>query len=603
MPRNYVKRNLRAQWSLENLQAAIADIRDKKASIREISRTYKILAYKFVIKNGITNRFNHVKQHAGYDWIIGFLKRHPEITIRKAQRLSIARMKGMNKEEVDDYFDLLGNIFDEHGFYNCPRKIYNVDETGVQLNNPPDKVPPDKVLASKGAKAVCSLTSAEKGETITVLTCVTCVNAEGHFLPPYCIFKGKNKKPEFEDGLPPGGQVIMGEKSAYVTSAIFLKWLQNVFVPRKDPGKVLLILDGHSSHVSDPDVLDYAASKDAFLKPLKTYWRDACSSWMRNNVGRKLTRYQFPTLINSAWSKAATVQNGVSGFKACGIYPLDKSIIPDYAFRYDENKSTSASADPGIPVAAAASPTLTATAPASPEVITSIPELTIAPGDQDITTESLLLTAPIVLKNITAIPSTSFYNIQRIPTISCPSGSASHRKQHAQILTSPDVIAAKRTNKEKLKAAAEKRAQNATKKKSQGTKIKTNPKPTVMKKKKNQKVRKRKESSSSSASSVEMDLHSTDDDQDIIDEIDDCKKRWKRIRDSYLKIKKSQKTTSGQAAIKRPKWSLFEFLSFLYSVPIELRSVNTLQPVEEDSIGTDTGRRQRLLTAPAKTYV
>lgn len=242
---------------------------------------------------------------------------------------------------------------------------------------------------------------------------------------------------------------------------------------------------------------------------------------MRNNVGRKLTRYQFPTLINSAWSKAATVQNGVSGFKACGIYPLDKSIIPDYAFRYDENKSTSA--DPGIPVAAAASPTLTATAPASPEVITSIPELTIAPGDQEITTESLLLTAPIVLKNITAIPSTSFYNIQRIPTISCPSGSASHRKQHAQILTSPDVIAAKRTNKEKLKAAAEKRAQNATKKKSQGTKIKTNPKPTVMKKKKNQKVRKRKESSSSSASSVEMDLHSTDDDQDIIDESQYCK--------------------------------------------------------------------------------
>ncbi|KAK9708215.1 Alcohol dehydrogenase transcription factor Myb/SANT-like [Popillia japonica] len=50
------------------------------------------------------------------------------------------------------------------------------------------------------------------------------------------------------------------------------------------------------------------------------------------------------------------------------------------------------------------------------------------------------------------------------------------------------------------------------------------------------------------------------------------KKRWKCIRDSYLKIKKSQKTTTGQAAIKRPKWS-----------------VNTLQPVEEDSIGTDTG--------------
>ncbi|KAI4471923.1 madf domain transcription factor [Holotrichia oblita] len=71
--------------------------------------------------------------------------------------------------------------------------------------------------------------------------------------------------------------------------------------------------------------------------------------------------------------------------------------------------------------------------------------------------------------------------------------------------------------------------------------------------------------------------------------VDDCKKRWKCIRDSYLKIKKSQKTTTGQAAIKRPKWSLFEFLSFLDSVPIERRSVNTLQPVEEGSISTDTG--------------
>ncbi|KAF5276008.1 hypothetical protein FQA39_LY00804 [Lamprigera yunnana] len=92
-----------------------------------------------------------------------------------------------------------------------------------------------------------------------------------------------------------------------------------------------------------------------------------------------------------------------------------------------------------------------------------------------------------------------------------PSVRASNRKQHAQILTSPDVIAAKRTKKEIMKATAEKRAQNAAKKKS-------NLKQTVVKKGKNQKLRQRIESSSSSSSSVEMSVHSTDDDQDIIDE-------------------------------------------------------------------------------------
>lgn len=317
MPRKYVKKYLRAQWSQESLQAAILDVAEKKLSIRQISRLHGVpvrtlmrrlkdnnlqrsklgrkcvlgdeneaklvqyikkmeqynfpstardirrLAYKFVVKNNISNNFNRNKEEAGYDWMVAFLTRHPEIAVRKAQGISIARVQGMNRKEVDDYFDVLGKIFDEHKFYNNPRKIYNTDETRVQLNNVPDKV-----LASRGAKSVSSVTSSEKGETITVLSCV---NAEGHFIPPFCIFKGKNKKKEFEDGLPPGGCVTMNEKSAYVTSAIFLTWLQTMFVPRKDPGKVLLILDGHSSHVSDPDVLDYAANNDIILLCLPSH--------------------------------------------------------------------------------------------------------------------------------------------------------------------------------------------------------------------------------------------------------------------------------------------------------------------------------------------
>lgn len=42
MPRSYVRRNLRGQWSEEDLQNAVGDILNGRGSVREISRIYKV---------------------------------------------------------------------------------------------------------------------------------------------------------------------------------------------------------------------------------------------------------------------------------------------------------------------------------------------------------------------------------------------------------------------------------------------------------------------------------------------------------------------------------------------------------------------------------
>ncbi|KAI4468358.1 zinc finger fyve/phd-type [Holotrichia oblita] len=76
-----------------------------------------------------------------------------------------------------------------------------MDESGLQLNNKPTQV-----LAAKGSKNVSSLTSGEKGETTSV---IGCCNAEEMFLPPYVIFKGKNRKDEYLDGMPHGSQIAI----------------------------------------------------------------------------------------------------------------------------------------------------------------------------------------------------------------------------------------------------------------------------------------------------------------------------------------------------------------------------------------------------------
>jgi hypothetical protein len=120
----------------------------------------------------------------------------------------------------------------------------------------------------KGSTDVHFLTSAEKGETISV---IACCSAEGHFLPPVCTFRDVNKKHQFEDGLPPGSVVIVSKKSVYVTSIVFMTWMKDHLVPRKPSGKVLILLDGHSSHVSDIDILDFANENDVVLLCLSTH--------------------------------------------------------------------------------------------------------------------------------------------------------------------------------------------------------------------------------------------------------------------------------------------------------------------------------------------
>lgn len=124
--------------------------------------------------------------------------------------------------------------------------------------------------------------------------------------------------------MPPSSKIVMGETSAYVNTQLFLRWLKNHFVPRKESGPVVLILDGHSSHCSDVSVLDYAAQNDiillclpshtiqylqpldrSFFKPLKSSWQRAVTNWVHSNPGKRLSRYDFGSLLNK--SKLAQV--------------------------------------------------------------------------------------------------------------------------------------------------------------------------------------------------------------------------------------------------------------------------------------------------------
>lgn len=123
----------------------------------------------------------------------------------------------MNRDDIKDYFALLTSILlTENDLLDKPNCIWNCDEIGLQLNNEPGKV-----IAEKGSKDVQVVTSAEKGETVTILTCC---NADGQFLSPFCIFKGVYAKSQYIKDAPPGTVVKMRRESTYMNSELFIEW-------------------------------------------------------------------------------------------------------------------------------------------------------------------------------------------------------------------------------------------------------------------------------------------------------------------------------------------------------------------------------------------
>lgn len=398
--------------------------------------TIRSLAYQFAEKLRIQHKFSKEKEKAGQHWLTSFLERNKDISVRQAEGLSVARAQGMNREEVGAFFKLLEEEMVKHDLTNRPENIFNVDETGIQLINKPGKV-----LTAKGAKDVHVITPREKGETISL---VACCSAEGRFLPPVLIMKGVNKKAEFSDGLPNGSEVYMNKKSSYINSELFLRWFKEQFIPKKPKtGKTLLILDGHTSHSNSIDLLDLANENDviilclpshttqalqpldrSFFKPLKTFYNHEANAWMLKNKNRSLTRLQVGSLIGHAWGKAATVGTATSGFKACGIFPLNPSAIPDHFYAISDLIEV---APPTIPL----------------ESVAVQSDLSPQKPSTSRQTSTDKETPTKILEESNPIP--------KLPS------STVKRKQVACILTSPENVSKKTSNVNLIKGAAKKR--------------------------------------------------------------------------------------------------------------------------------------------------
>ena len=195
------------------------------------------LAFQYTHVNNLQGFKNNKNNKAGRKWLKGFLKRHPEITLRTAKNLSIARAMGANPTVISNWFSLLEEIKTKFRILS-PCQIWSGDETGIQ--NIPKEV---KVLGVKKIRTFQQV-SGEQGETF--------VNAAGQSVPPMIIHKGQRVQDTWCLKAP-GSMTLAATEKGYITKSrfhqialAFIKYLKANGLADKTN---LLILDGHKSHL------------------------------------------------------------------------------------------------------------------------------------------------------------------------------------------------------------------------------------------------------------------------------------------------------------------------------------------------------------------
>ncbi|EEC15327.1 conserved hypothetical protein, partial [Ixodes scapularis] len=68
------------------------------------------------------------KKVAERDWFMGFMDRHPELSLRSPEATSLGRATSFNKNNADAFLSNLKSVYDRYKL--TPDRIYNCDETG-----------------------------------------------------------------------------------------------------------------------------------------------------------------------------------------------------------------------------------------------------------------------------------------------------------------------------------------------------------------------------------------------------------------------------------------------------------------------------------------
>ena len=314
--------NVLANWAVEMVKIGYGRTR------QQITEMVKAI----LDKDGRPNPFSD--NRPGKDWWYGFLRRHPNLTMRSPEQLQVSRASACSKQRLDKWYKDFDDFLKEHDVKN-PQQIWNADESGFSLCPKSGRV-----LALVGTKDVYQVTGNSK-EQITTLCAIS---ATGSVVPPMHVFPGKRFKIDPMINCVPNAFFGKSDKG-WMTAELFYQWLSKHFIHHATIRPLVLLIDGHTSHIDistaklyrDNQILLYCLPPHSshitqpldvgFYGPLKTNWKKAVSSFTLANVGQSVTKYQFAAIFKDAWESTVKMSTIVNSFRFAGIWPVNPDAV------------------------------------------------------------------------------------------------------------------------------------------------------------------------------------------------------------------------------------------------------------------------------------
>jgi hypothetical protein len=175
--------------------------------------------------------------------------------VKKPRSLEVARAKSATRSAVDNYFDELDHILTKYNLHDKPHRVYNIDEKGISTEHKPPKVVGGKFSKSQAV-------TSGKGKTTTL---IGCANGVGSVIPPYIVFPGARFSSNLLEGASAGADGCVTE-SGWSNSEVFeyIKTHLMKYLPATDDEDILVLYDGHKSHVTVP-LIQWAKSQRIHL--------------------------------------------------------------------------------------------------------------------------------------------------------------------------------------------------------------------------------------------------------------------------------------------------------------------------------------------------
>ena len=246
----------------------------------------------------------------GKDFVYGFLRRHPDLTVRTANLIKRSRA-ALSHDDVHAFFD----NFERSAAGIPPENIYNCDETNLQ-DNPGAK----RAIFSRGVKYAEKVSDHSK----SAISVMFCGSASGVLLPPYVVYKSNNCYESWMKGGPKGA-IYSATPSGWFESFTFADFMTKGFLPhvRRQPGRKLILCDNLSCHMSEAifqlcreenvqfvclpaNSTDKMQPLDVGLfKQLKENWRGQLTRYRdADPTAKLLVKTEFPAMLKELISTA-----------------------------------------------------------------------------------------------------------------------------------------------------------------------------------------------------------------------------------------------------------------------------------------------------------